>query len=87
MEPAAAGDETRRAIAKPSSTRAAFVVELAERVKVLTLAGDLEGARVAVEALQRLLGAAPSKLADVLDLASRRPRDRAEGASPPKTRR
>jgi hypothetical protein len=49
-------DETRRAIAKPPNTRTALVADLADYVKLLALAGDLEAARIALTAIARLLG-------------------------------
>lgn len=56
------------------SARAAFIVELAEQVKAMALAGDLEAARVASDALARLLGGATGKSTSVVDLGSERRR-------------
>jgi hypothetical protein len=50
------GDETRRAIAKGLSPRAAFIVDLAEHVKVFALGGDVEAVHVAADALARTIG-------------------------------
>lgn len=67
-EAATVGDDSRRAIAKPPTQRAAFVASLAEHVKTLALAGDVEAARIASDAIGRLLGSSATE-ARVLDLA------------------
>ena len=61
------GDEPRRAIAKPRRPREAFIASLAERLKVLALASDIDAARVASDAIARLLGSGGTG-ADVVDL-------------------
>jgi hypothetical protein len=53
--------------------RAALVVQLAAAVGALASVGDLDGARVASEALSKLLGAT-GEAAPVVDLAERRRR-------------
>ena len=70
---ATVGDDSRRAIAKPLTPRAAFVVVLAEHLKVLALVGDVEAARVAWDAIGRVLGS-PSAAGSVVDLAVARRR-------------
>ena len=68
---ATVGDVSRRAIAKPLSPRAAFIASLAEHLKALALAGDIEAARVASDVLARLLGSDPVA-APVVDFVNER---------------
>lgn len=56
----------------PANPRAALVAALTAAVRDATAAGDLECARIAHEALGRLLGAAAGEPAPVVDLAERR---------------
>ena len=57
MSTATARDETRRAIAKLPTPRASLVADLADHVRELAFVGDLEAARIAGDALARLLNA------------------------------
>ncbi len=56
-------------MAEPANPRAALVADLAEHVKVLVVAGDLEAARVAGAAIARLLGSASDDIGNVVDLS------------------
>jgi hypothetical protein len=71
-----ARDETRRAIAKSPNARAALIVALTDHVRTLALVGDLEAARVASDAIARLLGTAAASPGMVVDLARSRDRRR-----------
>jgi hypothetical protein len=66
-------DETRRAIAKPRSARAALVADLADHLKVLVHADELEAARVASSAIASLFGSWRAG-SPVVDLARERAR-------------
>ncbi|NUQ72077.1 MAG: hypothetical protein HUU21_00660 [Polyangiaceae bacterium] len=59
---------------KRTSPRTALLVHLAEDLKAAIEAGDLEAARVAHEAIGRLLGSTAAKNATVVDLATARAR-------------
>jgi hypothetical protein len=61
-------------LTKPASPRTALLVHLAEDLKAAIEAGDLEAARVAHEAIGRLLGSTAAKNATVVDLATARAR-------------
>lgn len=65
------GDDWLRAIAKPPTPRAAFIANLAEHLTALAIAGDVEAARVASEAIGRLLGSNATAASGV-DLACAR---------------
>ena len=66
-------DDSRRRIAKPMTPRAALLAVLADYVKLLALAGDIEAARVASDAIGRLLGSNETS-ASVVDFAGARRR-------------
>jgi hypothetical protein len=72
------GDDTGRSSALPprsaavSSPRARLVADLADRVRELALAGDLAGARIAQEAIAKLLGRGDEEPSPVVDLAGKR---------------
>jgi hypothetical protein len=70
---ATVGDGWRRAIAIPPSPRAAFVASLAEHLKTLAIGGDIEAARIASDAIARLLGSS-ARVASVVDLETARRR-------------
>lgn len=53
---ATARDETTRTVAKGRNARASFIAVLADHVKVFGAAGDVEAARIATDAIARLLG-------------------------------
>jgi hypothetical protein len=72
---ATVGDDSRRAIAKPPTPRAAFIASLAEHLKTLAVSCDVEAARIASDAIGRLLGSSTTE-ARVVDLeAARRRRE------------
>jgi hypothetical protein len=62
---ATVGDDSRPVIAKPPTPRAAFVAALAEHVKALALAGDLQAARVASDALVCMLTTGDAHVVDL----------------------
>ena len=70
---ATVGDDSRRAIAKPPTPRAAFFASLAEHLKILAVSGDVEAARIASDAIARLLGSTAIG-ARVVDLETARRR-------------
>jgi len=67
------GDETRRRLAKAKNPRASLLALLAEHIAELALVGDIGAARIASDALARLLAAqAPESV--ITDLSSARGR-------------
>jgi len=75
------GADTSRTLAEGSNPvtpggdpRAVLVAQLAGAVASLTASGDIEGARVATDAIARLLASPGSGSAAVVDLAERRRR-------------
>lgn len=71
---ATVGDETRRTVAKVRNARATFIATLADHVKVFGAAGDLEAARIAADAISRLLGRPATEEDSVVDLVRERSR-------------
>lgn len=61
-------------LTKPASPRAALLAHLAEDLRAAVLAGDVEAARVAHEAIGRLLGGEVAGEGSVIDLAAERNR-------------
>jgi hypothetical protein len=70
----AGGREAGDSQAKPASSRAAFLESLSTVLVAALAAGDIEVARIANEAIGRLLGAAGSEQGAVVDLAAERVR-------------
>jgi hypothetical protein len=55
------GDDSRRAIAKPPTSRAAFIASLAQHLEIVAVSGDVEAARIASDAIARLLGSSAAE--------------------------
>jgi hypothetical protein len=64
-------DESRT---KPADPRSALLGQLAEGMREALAAGDVEAARIAHEAIGRLLGATGADAGGVIDLAAERRR-------------